>query len=172
MSSGMLGALGGPLAVGIGTHLNQQEKSLKQQEALAKQTLAMLEYQADAAKWDSWKQWALAHPDWQSFKEEVLLRWQEKLEEIEVHNESFFAWLESPEGMAEQRLIKAQEKKDLARSNNQKLIKRGIFATAFYGLAMIVALTSGNWIMFFQLLGGALLAFTAIATFLIYKATR
>lgn len=53
LMSGIMGAAGGPLAVGINQGLTAQAKAAALQE------------------WTSWKQWALSHSDWPEYKAKI-----------------------------------------------------------------------------------------------------
>jgi hypothetical protein len=55
-----------------------------------------------AQEWTSWKQWALAHPEWKLFKEERLEQWNCRREKALQWNKAVDQWLETPESIAEQ----------------------------------------------------------------------
>jgi hypothetical protein len=86
--SGVMGGLGGPLAVGMNQALTAQVKGAALQE------------------WTSWKQWALSHQDFKEYKQNAETR-------IEKCNSRFILWCNSQEGKiiisAQQKAIKNQE---------------------------------------------------------------
>lgn len=63
-TNALLGAVGGPIAVGMNQALTSQVKGAALQE------------------WTSWKQWALSHADWSAFKEGYQSRHQERYDQI------------------------------------------------------------------------------------------
>lgn len=112
LMGGALGAMGGPMAVGIGAHLGQQRKAIKKHEEISRQTLLMQEHYSAVAKWEGWKQWALSHPDWPVFREtvmeEVMFEWEARVKAAELHNQKFFEWLASPEARQEEQIVLAE----------------------------------------------------------------
>lgn len=64
-ANALMGAVGGPMAVGINQALTAQAKGVALQE------------------WTSWKQWALSHSDWPDFKNDIQERYQLVLAELE-----------------------------------------------------------------------------------------
>jgi len=99
LMGGAMGALGGPMAVGISSHLNQQQEAAVKAEMLGRYTAAMSEYSAALQEWTTWKQWALGHNDWERFYEECIGGWQDSCEEIIESNIQFDAWLRSDAGL-------------------------------------------------------------------------
>jgi len=80
--SGVMGGLGGPLAVGMNQALTAQVKGAALQE------------------WTSWKQWALSHQDFKEYKQNAETR-------IEKCNSRFILWCNSQEAKD---IISAQKK--------------------------------------------------------------
>lgn len=60
----MMGAVGGPMAVGAAQALTAQSKGIALQE------------------WTSWKQWTLSHPEWPEFKSEIETRHQLEIDRV------------------------------------------------------------------------------------------
>lgn len=58
----IMGAVGGPMAVGANQALTAQSKGAALQE------------------WTSWKQWTLSHPDWPEFRAEIEAKYQEGID--------------------------------------------------------------------------------------------
>jgi hypothetical protein len=83
---------------------------------------------AAAQEWTSWKQWAMAHRDWPSFKEK-------KIKEAEEHNTKVQNYLESEEGIAEIKKILADMNKEIMESGKNVLV--------FAGVAAVLALIAG-----------------------------
>lgn len=122
-SGALLGGFGGPLAVGIGTLIRNQEKAAKRQEELLVALHRQQEYSANAAKWESWKRWALDHPDWPLFRDQVFDDWEERVRAAEESLQDFYSWLDSGDGREEQRkiLLVLSAEKSRARSASRLL---------------------------------------------------
>jgi len=121
LNGAVLGGLGGPLAVGIGSHLRNQEKIARRQEELLVSIQENQLYQSEVQSWDHWKQWALAHPDWPTYKEECFIQWEELHDEARLKYREFLAWLSSGEGQEEQSLIMKRLRKE--KQDARSLIK-------------------------------------------------
>jgi len=153
LMGGALGAMGGPLAVGIGAHLGQQKKAIKKQEEIARQTFMMQEHHAKSAKWKSWKQCALSHSDWPAFKDEVMFDWEERVEAAEKHNEMFYEWLDSPEGRQEEQaaLAKCGDERSLTRTRQGLKFLSELAVIYFVFLAFVIS--SGGFVLALQIFG-------------------
>jgi len=103
---GVMGALGGPLAVGMQSHLNQQEQGAARAESLSSYAAKMSEYAVAHQEWTTWKQWSLSHEDWPYFFDECIMEWKEESELALSFNKAFEDWVRSDEGLLERRELK------------------------------------------------------------------
>ena len=88
LTSGLMGGLGGPMAVGMNQALTAQTKGAALQE------------------WTSWKQWALSHQDFKEYKQKAEAR-------AEKCNSRFNLWYDSQEAKDIISSFKLQQKKYL-----------------------------------------------------------
>jgi hypothetical protein len=100
---GTMGALGGPLAVGIQSHLSQQEETAIKSEKLSIYAARMAEYAAAQQEWTTWKQWSLSHEEWADFYDECLAEWEHGYEQAILFNHRFEEWIRSEDGLSERR---------------------------------------------------------------------
>lgn len=105
----------GPGAVAAGTHLRNQERSLALAEEAnqwAQYNAALTHYNEKVRQWESWQQWALAHPDWTAFADEIEDDFQQAIQDAEAHNRGVEEWYYSGDGQQEIRSILLAEKRE------------------------------------------------------------
>lgn len=138
---GTMGALGGPLAVGIQSHLSQQQNAANRAERLSLYAAEMSEYAAAKQEWTAWKQWSLSHQDWPQFLDDCIQEWEEDHELALRFNESFEDWIRSDEGLLERReLIRLADshRNTIKIREKKRRIKRSLFFL-FCFLAIVIA---------------------------------
>ena len=111
LTSGLMGSLGGPMAVGMNQALTAQTKGAALQE------------------WTSWKQWALSHPDFKEYKQKAEAR-------AEKYNSEFNAWYDSQEAKD---IISAQKKEQKKESRNLRFVLFLIILSPFILSVFIMA---------------------------------
>ena len=114
LTSGLMGGLGGPMAVGMNQALTAQTKGAALQE------------------WTSWKQWALSHPDFKEYKQKAEAR-------AEKCNSEFIAWYDSQEAKDKIASLELAAKKE-----NQVLFCTVVIVLSitFFGLLLSGEITS------------------------------
>jgi len=141
---GTVGALGGPLAVGLQSHLSQQEEAAIKSEKLSIYTASMAEYAAAQQEWTTWKQWTLSHEDWAGFYDECLAEWEHEYEQAILLNDRFEEWIRSEEGLSERRELinQAESHKSLVEIQQKNRARKGLTISVLCILAAIVSLVT------------------------------
>ena len=123
---GTIGALGGPLAVGIQSHLSQQEETAIKSEKLSIYAARMAEYAAAQQEWTTWKQWTLSHEEWADFYDECLAEWEHGHKQAILFNHHFEEWIRSEEGLSERRELvnQAESHKALVEIQQKKRARK------------------------------------------------
>ncbi len=141
---GTMGALGGPLAVGMQSHLSTQEEAAIKSESLSIYSTKMAEYAAAQQEWTTWKQWSLSHDEWPSFYDECLSEWEDEYEQAILLNHQFEEWIRSEDSLSERReLIKqAQSHKELIDIQQKKKARKELVISVLCILAAFVSLVT------------------------------
>jgi len=114
LAGAFYGAIGGPAAIAAGSVLGGQQKAqalAREANELARYNIALNIYNEQLRKWENWKQWALTHSQWLEFSDEHEKLYQEKVNEIEYHNQQVEEWYLSPDGQGEIRALLISEKR-------------------------------------------------------------
>ena len=93
--------------------------------------------QTQIQEWTQWKQWALSHKDFESFK-------AEKIDNLKAHNEEVQNKLKDPNFQKELEPILEQFKQEEKEANKVTLIAIPIFIFAFAGIPLIMLLTESK----------------------------
>ena len=93
--------------------------------------------QTQIQEWTQWKQWALSHKDFESFK-------AEKIDNLKAHNEEVQNKLKDPNFQKELEPILEQFKQEEKEANKVTLIAIPIFIFAFVGIPLIMLLTESK----------------------------
>ena len=141
---GAMGALGGPLAVGVQSHLSQQEEAAIKSEKLSIYAARMAEYAAAQQEWTSWKQWSLSHEEWINYYDECLVEWEHECEQAILSYDRFEEWIRSEEGLSERRELfnQVQSHKALIDIQQKKKARQARNGLALSVLSILAALIS------------------------------
>ena len=93
--------------------------------------------QTQIQEWTQWKQWALSHKDFESFR-------AEKIDNLKAHNEEVQRKLKDPNFQKELEPIIEQFKKEEKEANRVLMIVVPIFLFAIVGIPLIVTLTESK----------------------------
>lgn len=142
LMGGAMGALGGPLAVGIQSHLSRQEENAVKSEELSIYAARMAEYAAVQQEWTTWKQWTLSHEEWPDFYDECLAEWKHDYEQAILFNHRFEEWIRSEEGLSERRELVSQAEihKALVEIKQKKKARKELVISILCMLAAFVSL--------------------------------
>jgi len=161
---GAMGALGGPLAVGMHSHLSQQEEAAIKSEKLSMYAARVAEYAAAQQEWTTWKQWSLSHEDWADFYDDCLAEWEHEYEQAMLFNCRFEEWIKSEEGQRERRELvsQAESHKALVEIQQKKRARKELAISVLCMLAAIASLVIIGFKGF-----SPLIAFVFVSAFLI-----
>lgn len=137
-----MGALGGPLAVGIQSHLSQQEETAIKSEKLSIYAARMAEYAGAQQEWTTWKQWTLIHEEWDDFYDECLAEWEHEYEQAILFNHCFEEWIRSEEGLGERRELinQVESHKALVEIQQKKRARKELTISVLCILAALISL--------------------------------
>ena len=93
--------------------------------------------QTQIQEWTQWKQWALSHKDFESFR-------AEKIDNLKAYNEEVQRKLKDPDFQKELEPIFEQFKKEEKEANRVLMIVVPIFLFAIVGIPLIVTLTESK----------------------------
>jgi hypothetical protein len=139
---GAMGALGGPLAVGVQSHLSQQEETAIKSEKLSIYAARMAEYAAAQQEWTTWKQWSLSHEEWSNYYDECLVEWEHECEQAILSYDRFEEWIRSEEGLSERRELfnKVQSYKALIDIQQKKKARKELAVSVLCILTALISL--------------------------------
>lgn len=110
-TNALMGAVGGPLAMGMNAALTNQQKSTQLQE------------------WLTWKTFALQQPDFPAYKQTFMDEHQQALERYETACFEYEIYSRSPEGKAE--ALKIQKEEAFAKTISITTLFAFLFAGVF-----------------------------------------
>lgn len=142
MMGGAMGALGGPLAVGIQSHLSQQEEAAIKAERLSLYAAEMAEYSTAHQEWTSWKKWALSHDHWDEFFDECIAAWEDECIQADLFNKDFEDWIRSEDGLLERRELigRVEEHRALTLNLQRRKAKKQRVLSILFFVAPLSAL--------------------------------
>lgn len=171
MIGGAMGALGGPLAVGIQSHLSQQQEAMRTEKKLSLYATEVARFSAAQQEWTSWKMWALGHKDWEQFYAKHLDEWEEECMQVDRHNQDFEEWIQSEDGLLEREELAKLIQNYKSTLENDRVKKKQVDST-FSAAITLGFVLAGTVVTIEKLRPLAFVILTAIFIALIHRQRR